>query len=206
MDAADDPIPDLIERLRRGDEDAMRLVFEMFYSRVVRRAARELRGRPRGMTDEEDLAQSTLRSFWGALQAGRLGALDDAKSIERLLMKMVARKAVDWLRHEGAQKRGAGHVRGDSALPRAAPADDSDGSVQIPGDLSTPSARAAAEEWWQHLFDLLPDDDCRQIVREKLDGATNREIADRLGFSLRMVERRLQLIRAIWKSELPSAS
>jgi DNA-directed RNA polymerase specialized sigma24 family protein len=32
-----------------------------------------------------------------------------------------------------------------------------------------------------------------------LDGATNRQIAERLGVSLRMVERRLQLVRKIWE-------
>jgi len=193
----------LIERLRRGDEAAMRQVFDLFYNRLVRRAAQELEGRPRGMKDEEDLAQSTMRSFWNALQAGRLGALDDPQSLERLLMRMVARKAVDWLRHEGAEKRGGGKVRGDSAFPRSLADDDGNGSVQIPGDESTPSAHAAAEEWWQHVFDLLPDDDCRRIVREKLDGATNREIAERLGFTLRMAERRLQLVRKIWAHDLP---
>ncbi len=114
-------------------------------------------------------------------------------------MKMVAHKAVDWLRAEGAEKRGGGKVRGDSGFPRSTATDDSDGSIQILGDSPTPSACAAAEEWWQHLFDLLTDEDCRRIVREKLDGATNREIAQRLGCSLRMVERRLQLVRKIWE-------
>ncbi len=108
----------------------------------------------------------------------------------------VARKAIDWLRSEGADKRGGGRVRGDSGFARAMSADD---SVQISGDSSAPSFHAAAEQWWQHVFDLLPDDDCRRIVREKLDGATNCEIAQRLGFSLRMVERRLQLVRKIWE-------
>lgn len=115
-------------------------------------------------------------------------------------MKMVARKAIDWLRYEQAEKRGGGRVRGDSAFPRSISAgDSSSGSVQIPADVPAPSAHAAAEEWWQHVFDLLPDDECRRIVREKLDGATNRQIADGLGFSLRMVERRLQLVRKIWE-------
>lgn len=201
MGATSNSTSDLIERLRRGDEDAMRQVFDLFSSRLVRRAAQELQGRPRGARDEEDIAQSTMRSFWVALQEGRLGTLDDPQSLERVLMKMVARKAIDWLRSEGADKRGGGKVRGDSAFPRSTAMDDSDGSVQIPGDSSTPSARLAADEWWQHVFDLLPDDDCRRIVREKLDGATNREIAQRLGFSLRMVERRLQLVRKIWEHE-----
>jgi DNA-directed RNA polymerase specialized sigma24 family protein len=33
----------------------------------------------------------------------------------------------------------------------------------------------------------------------KLEGYTNEEIADRLGWSLRTVERRLQDIRQLWK-------
>lgn len=63
MDAANDVSADLIERLRRGDECAMRVVFDLFYGQLVRRAARELDGRPRGARDEEDIAQSAMRSF-----------------------------------------------------------------------------------------------------------------------------------------------
>lgn len=147
----------------------------------------------------QDPAQSVLGSFWNALQAGRLQALDDPQSLERLLMKMLARKAVDWLRYASAEKRGGGKVRGDSGFPRAASGDDSRGTIAVPADGSTPSARATAEEWWQQLFDLLPDDDCRRLVREKLDGVTNREIAECLGCSLRHIERRLHLVRKIWK-------
>jgi RNA polymerase sigma factor (sigma-70 family) len=191
--------PDLIERLRRGDEDAMRQVFARYYERLVRQAATSLDGRPRAARDEEDLAQSALGSFWNAMQAGRLQALNDPQSLERLLMKMLARKAVDWLRYESAEKRGGGHVRGDSGFPRAASVEDSQGSIQVPCDSLAPDAHVSAEEWWQHLFDLLPDDDCRRIVREKLDGVKNREIADRLGCSLRHVERRLQLVRSLWE-------
>lgn len=95
------------------------------------------------------------------MQEGRLSGVDDAQGLQRVLMKMVARKAIDWLRYEQAEKRGGGRVRGDSAFPRSMSADDSSGSVQIPADASTPSAHAAAEEWWQHVFDLLPDDAIR---------------------------------------------
>lgn len=199
MDQVDDSAVNLMQRLRAGDEDAMRQIFARYYDRLVQQAAKSLYGRPRAARDEEDLAQSALGSFWNALQAGRLQALDDPQSLERLLMKMLARKAVDWLRYESAGKRGGGKVRGDSGFPRAAHGDDSQGSIQVPDDGSTPAAHATAEEWWQQLFDLLPDDDCRRLVREKLDGVTNREIADRLGCSLRQIERRLHLVRKLWE-------
>lgn len=52
MGEAKKSTPDLIERLRRGDEAAMRLVYDLFCSRLVRRAAQELQGRPRGMKDD----------------------------------------------------------------------------------------------------------------------------------------------------------
>ncbi len=54
----------------------------------------------------------------------------------------------------------------------------------------------------RRLLDLLGDEQLRRIVVWKMEGHTNREIADRLGCVVETVERRLRLIRSLWQREI----
>lgn len=54
----------------------------------------------------------------------------------------------------------------------------------------------------QYLLDRLQDDSHRRVALGKLEGYTNKELAERLGISLRSVERKLQIIRQTWEQEL----
>jgi DNA-directed RNA polymerase specialized sigma24 family protein len=51
------------------------------------------------------------------------------------------------------------------------------------------------------LLDRLPDADLRTLAVAKLEGYSNQEAAERLGCSLRTIERRLQLIRDLWRAD-----
>jgi DNA-directed RNA polymerase specialized sigma24 family protein len=53
-------------------------------------------------------------------------------------------------------------------------------------------------EQYEGLLGLL-DDDQRTIAIAKLEGLTNPEIAKRMNRALRTIERKLQLIRAVWE-------
>ena len=52
---------------------------------------------------------------------------------------------------------------------------------------------------YERLLNLLDDDELRRIAVCKLEGWSNYEIAQHLGCAVFTVERRLRLIRAIWK-------
>ena len=51
------------------------------------------------------------------------------------------------------------------------------------------------------LFNLLDDKEQRRIALRKLEGYSNEEIAAEIGRSLPTVERRLKMIREIWKED-----
>ena len=67
--------------------------------------------------------------------------------------------------------------------------------------LLLPSTRLASE--FQRLLGQLDDERLCAVAMAKLEGYTNKEIAERLGKSLSFVERKLRVIRRIWSDELP---
>ena len=62
----------------------------------------------------------------------------------------------------------------------------------------TPAEAAVLNEALEQRLQALPDPELRQIALGKLEGWTNREIADRRGCTERTVERKLERIRARW--------
>ncbi len=72
--------------------------------------------------------------------------------------------------------------------------------VESPRRRREPSPELAAlvAEECRRLFDALPDESLRQVAGLRLEGYTDREIADRLGCGLSTVERRLRTIRTVW--------
>jgi DNA-directed RNA polymerase specialized sigma24 family protein len=55
----------------------------------------------------------------------------------------------------------------------------------------------------RRLLGLLPNDEVRCVALLKLEGCTNAEVAGRLGCAEATVERRLGLIRSLWKESAP---
>ncbi|MBW3543305.1 MAG: LuxR C-terminal-related transcriptional regulator [Planctomycetes bacterium] len=72
------------------------------------------------------------------------------------------------------------------------------------GDAEPPDLPMIFEEEHRRLVSLLRDDTLREIVRWKIDGYSNRRIAEILGISEHSVGRKIRLIRMIWSEELTS--
>jgi RNA polymerase sigma factor (sigma-70 family) len=184
------------EQVREADSVAARALWERYFPQLVRLARERLRGSPRRVADEEDVAASVMESLFGAAQKGRFPDLADRDDLWRLLLRMTARKVVDLRRHEARKRRGGGRVKGESVLGKAgSPVD----LAEVIGDAPTPEFAAMMIEECQLLLARLADPDLEALASAKLEGYTNEEIAERFGCSPRTVERRLQLIRKKWK-------
>jgi RNA polymerase sigma factor (sigma-70 family) len=179
----------LIERLEAGDHEAAQPLWERYYPRLVGLARERLRGTPRRVADEQDVALSAFDSFCRAVEQGRFPQLNDRDGLWALLVLITIRKAADLVKYNRRERRGGGRVRGDSAW--AGP----DGEAEA-GD-PTPDVAAQLAEEFQRLLDRLGSDELRCIAAWKLEGYTNAEIAERLGCAAVSVERRLRLIRKI---------
>ena len=197
---SDDSVAQLVEKIKAGDEEASRALWNRYFPQLVRVAQQKLVGRGTRMADGEDVALSALRSFFRAAADDRFPDLLDRDGLWRLLSVMTYRKAVDLIRHEDRQKR---RVLGESVI-----LEDGSGSQgcpmdQLPGPDPTPELAAELAEACERRLGLL-NADLQAIAIWKLEGRTNREIAERCGCSVPTVERSLHLIRKKWKLEKPS--
>ena len=190
-----------IDRLTVGDDLAARRLWERYFHALVRLARADLRAKPRGAVDEEDIALSAFDSFCRGAEQGRFPRLDDRDSLWRLLVTIMARKVVDQVERQCRQKRGGGRVRNEADL--AGP--ESEAGVasldQAVGREPTPEFAAMMADECRHLLAELGDEGLRQIALLRMEGYSDGEIAARLDCSERTVGRKLNRIRDIWTRE-----
>ena len=189
-----------IGQLKSGDSVAVQKLWDRYFQKLVRLARRKLQHSPRRAADEEDVALSAFQSFCRRASQGRYPRLDDRDNLWRLLVVITARRAWDLMESERCQKRGGGKVSGESALRRGAGAADSEkGLADVVGEEPTPEFAAQIAEEFQRLLDQLESAELRAVAIWKMEGFTNGEIAAKLGCVEGTVERRLRVIRTIWK-------
>jgi DNA-directed RNA polymerase specialized sigma24 family protein len=182
-------------RLKSGDREAARELWERYFEQLVRLARDRLRGVRRRVADEEDAALCAFDSFCRGASAGRFPRLNDRHDLWRLLVVITARKALDLANQERRKKRGGGDVRGESALlgPDGTPVIE-----QVLGREPTPEFALQVAEECRRLLDSLGSAELREVALWKMEGYTNAEIAAKLDCVPKMVERKLRVIRSIW--------
>jgi DNA-directed RNA polymerase specialized sigma24 family protein len=144
------------------------------------------------MADEEDVALSAFNSFCAGVQKGRFPQLEDRDDLWKILVSITIRKAIKVIRDSNRQKRGGQwkQITGDS---------DYDILQQIACPESTPDMAAQLAEQFQELISQLEATELIELATLKMEGFTNAEIASRWGRAERTIERKLALVRQIWK-------
>jgi DNA-directed RNA polymerase specialized sigma24 family protein len=188
-----------IGQVKRGDPLAAERLWERYFEKLVRVAQRRLGRGPPGVGDEEDVALVAFTAFCRAAKEGRFPNLADRDSLWRLLLWITARRATDQLRKNWGDHQ---HVKREAALPSW----DSPAGVQalgeVLGDEPSPEVIFASTEKCRELLERLGDTSLQEIAIAKLEGYKDKEIAHRMGLGLRTVERKIHLIRELWKREL----
>jgi DNA-directed RNA polymerase specialized sigma24 family protein len=199
-----------LDQAQAGDSDAAQQLWQRYFDRLVRLARAKLQGAPRGMADEEDVALSAFDSFYRGVEQGRFPRLNDRDNLWKLLVVITARKAGKLKRDAGRHKRG-GRGEHDASTPHDAspsppPAmgkekeDDLELDELVSREPSPEFAVQVAEEC-QRLLDGLKDDVARAVALAKMEGYTNAEIAAKLDYAPRTIERKLAVIRGRWEKE-----
>lgn len=180
--------------LRRGDRSAAEALWGSYIHRLVALARARLGGTPRRAADEEDVALSAFDSFYRRAEGGQFARLADRDDLWQVLVMITERKAIDLMRREGRKSRGAGRV-----VPLSEARAQGDGDAADPGP--SPEFAAQVVDEFRALLHRLGDDSLRSVALAKLEGYTNRQIADQLGCIEQTVERKLRSIRKIWSAE-----
>jgi RNA polymerase sigma-70 factor (ECF subfamily) len=193
----DGSVTRLIEELRSADPRVnaapARLIWERYLGALLALAKDQLARRVRCREDEEDVLQSTFKSFFRR----RDGDFDltDRNDPWRLLVTITLRKTRNVAnRHEMKQR--------DVWREHSAQWGEVDPSRGELLDLidSEPTAddAAALVEGFQQRIETLTDPSLRQVALLKMKGHTNAEIAELQGCVERTVGRKLERIRDRW--------
>lgn len=184
---------------RSGDDQAAQRLFERYFRRMVV-VARQRIGRDRPDFDSEDVALSAFHTFCSALQENQYPELNGADGLWRLLVVMTERKAGDRMKGERALRRG-GAGRNADKLPMATVGQRLSLDEIIKED-DDPQLLILMAEQYRRLLDILQDAELEQLAIYKMEGYTNEEVAERLGYSRRTVQRMLNLIKKLWTFEV----
>jgi RNA polymerase sigma factor (sigma-70 family) len=179
-------------QLQAGDPAAARRLWERYFRRLVGLARKRLRGAPRRVADEEDVALSALDSFFRNAGEGRFPDLLDRDSLWRLLVVITARKAAHLLRDQDRQKRGGA----------AAAAAEAEGLDEVLSREPTPEVAAQVAEECRRLLASLGDRELEAVALWRMEGYSVEEVAGKIGCAPRSVKRKLRLIREIWEEEV----
>lgn len=178
-------ITGLYQQWRAGQPQALGELIERFRPRLLALAHSTLAGRLPRFADADDALQSAMISFWERVEDGNLDSGLDRDDLWNVLGQMTVRKAIKLLERAGAQKRGGGRVLSGVEL---------EDTAQSP--RNTDLDLVCAE-----LLELL-DPELRSFALLRLMGYQNRQIAEEFECSERKIERKLQLIRAVWEEEV----
>jgi RNA polymerase sigma factor (sigma-70 family) len=198
----DGSVTRLIRLLRSDDaverDLAARLIWRRYFHDLLELARSNLNRRIRRREDEEDVLQSMYKSFCLRQQRGEFD-LAGRDALWKLLVTITLRKA------RNAAKKQMRHRRD---IAREQTIEDRDDGGESPQwaleqmDAAGPSPAEAAllNEALERRLEVLANPELRQIALWRLEGYTNREIADRLDCTERSVERRMERIRSKWTS------
>jgi DNA-directed RNA polymerase specialized sigma24 family protein len=189
-----------VNKLQAGDRAAVQKLWEKYFQKLVRLARRKLRGTPRKVADEDDVALSAFDSFCRGAEKGRFPQLNDRNDLWHLLVVITARKAADlavyeWRRtpHGKQQPPGATNGGANGETPTF---------PEVIGREPDPAFAAQVADECRRLLDQLDDADLRALALWKMEGYTNQEVGEKLGCAVATVERRLRVIRKLWAKEL----
>ena len=175
----------LLDRIRRGDEDAARELLARYEAQVRLVVRRQLPRLLRSRFDSLDFLQSVWGSFFRRMRSGA-EEFEDPRSLVAFLARAARNKVIDEYRRAASQK---GDMRKEEPLWA-----DGQAPRELVGDDDTASEVVEARETLGRLQDLLPEG--RRVVLDlRVEGLSTREIGEKLGISERTVRRILEDLR-----------
>jgi RNA polymerase sigma factor (sigma-70 family) len=191
MDISGD-VTQMIHQLRSDDprerDEAARLVWEHYFRDLLTLAHRHIGWRIRQRVDAEDVLQSVYASVCRRQQRGDF-ELYDRDDFWKLLVTVTLNKIRNTARW---------HRRAKRDVDRVVPLPDEGPGPSLAAAGPTPDEAVALAEELEHRIRSLADPLLMQVALKKLEGLTNKEIAEELDYTERTIERKLNNIRKKW--------
>ncbi|MEM6471738.1 MAG: ECF-type sigma factor [Planctomycetota bacterium] len=186
--------------LREGNSQATKLLWELYFDRMVDLARRKLQYTHRATRDEEDVALSAFKSFCLGLKQGRFLEKEGDANLWPLLVTLTINKAIDQVRRTNRLKRGG--ASGGDASKGVAFHSAQEVLDHLASQSPSPDMIAATNDAFDHLFETLDrsgDEQLRHVAIASFQGDSPSDIAKSLGCSTRTVQRKLRTIKAVWE-------
>lgn len=196
MDSDAEEITTWLLKLKGGNDEAERILWEQVFDRLVRMARRKLeaQGLERRTRDEEDIALSAIKSFFGQARDGHLPELENRIHMWKLLASFTHRKILDKRKYDSAQKRGGGEQLTIS---------ESDFESNDVNAWDTTFSQSPSPEFvimMNEAIEGLPID-LKTVAVLALEGLNQHESANRIGVSSKTIRRRLDALEALWTGD-----
>lgn len=176
-----------IAGLKNNDPQAIRELWEKCFGKLKEFANKKLGGNPHQNEDSEDVALEVFDCLCRGVAKGRWPQLENREDLWRVLFTLTRHKAIDLIRKENAEKRGSRGLQSWSG--------------EFADNEFGPDEIVILNDQLKHLLGKLPDDSYRNIACLKMELHTVPEMAEKLGYSPRTIERKLNFIRKVWENE-----
>jgi RNA polymerase sigma-70 factor (ECF subfamily) len=183
-----DSFKQLMEGLRKGDQDAATEVFHRYAGRLIGLARKRLDSGVRQKVGPEDILQSAYGSFFRRVGEGQF-ELETWDEMWALLVIITLRKCVKWVARYRAKRREMGK---EVALDTRR--DEEGGMWEIVGREPTPAEALLLTETVEAMMRNL-DERQQRIVMLRLQGHSINEISVDVGTSERTVQRVVSQVR-----------
>lgn len=177
---------ELFDGIQNGDSDAFEYVFKTYYPRLRNYAQRFVSDKD----DLEDIVQNCFSKLWERRQQVTF------ISISALLFTMVRNGCLNYLKHQalvgGYETRSLSNMAGAEELY----------STDMKGSADSDTLYHELSAQIEQVMSQLPPR-CREIfTMSRFEGMKNREIAERLDISVKVVEKHITKALAAFRTHL----
>ena len=185
----DDDLTQTLKEAQRGDQQAWEKLFHEYYPKVRRVVRRKLGQSMRSVYDSTDFASDVMKSL-----AANLDRLDfpSSEHLIAFLAQVAEQKVIDEHRRRRTLKRDVTREQRLEAASESTP-------IQLASHSPTASQVAQANEAAESLL-MQRDEMERRIIRMRLNGHDNNDIADLTGWNIRKVQRFLKNLHDSFQS------
>jgi RNA polymerase sigma factor (sigma-70 family) len=178
------PVSDVLVALQNDptDQEAWADLYRRLWPYVLTLSLRSL-GSGVDINDAEDLAQEVFVRLARALHDGKLQLPHTEATFRTLLAVMTRNRASDFIRH--ARRKSRDSRRGQSL------------ATDVPAPDPPPEAVPVEHDLFHELLSRL-DPLQQQILWLLVEGHTQNEISERLGISVRTLQRHLHVVRTMY--------